>query len=183
MCVVSCRSRRGRTWAFTLVEVMLCLVITITVFSGIIVSYVQAGRRVEWSGRSLAAEALAIQIIEQARSGTWDEALGSEKGDDMMKLNVLGVSTNYAAGTLTGYTWQILDLPSAGTNNQVRATNWISIKTIAVGPGSTNSAAKVRRIRVDTVWPFRWNNRTRLFTNTIMTYCAPDNRDPSTLFN
>ena len=129
MCVESRGSNfKGKTSAFTLVEVVCSLAILGIVFSGIIVSYTQAARRVEWSGRSLAAQSLAIQVIEQARSGVWNEALRAmdpNQGDDLMRLNVLNRSTNLVAGTLTGHTWQIvLDLPTSGTN-QIRATNVI----------------------------------------------------------
>jgi len=38
-------------------------------------------------------------------------------------------------------------------------------------------------VRVDTVWPFTgWGNHTLCYyTNSICTFLAPDNRDPSTL--
>ena len=175
---------KGKTSAFTLVEVVCSLAIIAIVFSGIIVSYTQAARRVEWSGRSLAAQALAIQVIEQARSGVWDEALramDSNQGDDLMKLNVLDRSTNLVAGTLTGYTAQVLDLPSSGTN-QIWATNYVSIRTLFVGGTTNPTTAKVRMIRVDTAWPFTWMGVTRYYSNTLTTYVAPDNRDPRTLY-
>lgn len=79
-----------------------------------------------------------------------------------------------------GYTWTNLDLPTSG-GNFVRATNRVSVQTILYNTGSgTISSVKLQMVRVDTVWPFTWGGTTRLYTNTICTYVAPDNRDNST---
>jgi prepilin-type N-terminal cleavage/methylation domain-containing protein len=147
------RSRK-RNSAFTLVEVVVSLVIVATVFGGILVAYVQAARRAEWTGRSLAAEAYAIQQVEQARSARWDLTTG---------INELANIGNCSFSTL--------DLPSSGTN-YVWATNYITTTMLTF---AAPNQYQLRMITVDTVWPFAWRNTVRYFTNRTCTYCAPDN--------
>jgi type II secretory pathway pseudopilin PulG len=137
-----------------LAEVVVSLVIVATVFGGILVAYIQAARRAEWTGRSLAAQALAIQQIEQARSSRWDLTTG------MNELTNVGNSS-----------FSALDLPSAGTN-YVWATNYITASMLTF---TAPNAYQLRMITVDTVWPFTWRTTTRYFTNRTCTYCAPDN--------
>lgn len=138
---------------FTLVEVVLALSILAVVFGGIITASVQTTRRAEWSGYSLAAQALANQILERARSAKWD-VLGH---DEMASLQTVTI--------------QQLDVPIAGTNNIVYATNFVTITTI---PVFANPPASVRMVRVDTVWPFMRGTNYIAFTNTIASYFAPD---------
>ena len=160
--------RRG----FTLAEVVIALAIVVMVFAGIILAYTQASFRAEWTGYSLAAESLAIKQIEQARSARWDPNPGAPVNQIYM-LNLQG--SNYSSQILTGYTWTNLDLPSNGTNI-LRATNYVTVKPVNSGSNGSNIM-----VRVDTVWSFRWQT-TRLYTNTVCTYLAPDNKDPSDLF-
>lgn len=160
--------------AFTLAEVVIAIAIVATVLSGMLVAYSQATRRAQWAGYQLAAQALAIQSLEQARSGVWDQSLNLNQ---LTNLTLSGRSN--AGGVMTGYTWTNLDLPISGTN-VVRATNFVSVSMLYLN-GSTNPPVQVQMIRVDTVWPFLWGNVNRLYTNTISTYCAPDNRSASTL--
>jgi prepilin-type N-terminal cleavage/methylation domain-containing protein len=163
--------RRG----FTLVEVVFALAIITVVFSGVIVAYTQASYRAEWTGYSLAAEALAIKQIEQARSARWDPA----NPDPAQQLQIYSLNllhSNLTSRTLTGYTWTNLDLPSAGNLNSLRATNFITLRPVTNATAATNLMLKV-----ETVWSFTWK-KTRLYTNTVCTYLAPDNKDPSDLF-
>ncbi|MCX6896615.1 MAG: prepilin-type N-terminal cleavage/methylation domain-containing protein [Verrucomicrobia bacterium] len=157
-----------RREAFTLVEVVVALAISVMLFSGIIVAYTQTCRRAEWSGYSLAAQALAIQQLEQARAAKWDRS-----------INELASLTNLTSwvwdGTNgSGYSVSVLDLPLAGTNNVVYATNRITVKMISVN-NSTVPPVKVQMVRVDTVWRWVSDKTPKLFTNTVATYLAPDN--------
>jgi len=64
----------------------------------------------------------------------------------------------------------------------VTATNYISIKVLFAN-GVTNPWVQMEMVRVDTVWPFTgWGNYTmQLYTNTVCTMLAPDNRNPVAL--
>jgi prepilin-type N-terminal cleavage/methylation domain-containing protein len=166
--------------AFTLAEVVIAIAIVAIVYGGMFMAYTQSTKRAQWTGYSLAAQALAIQQIEQARAAVWDP---SKPENDFTNLNLIsphltGGSTNYI---YTGYTWTNLDLPTAG-GNFVTATNYVTIRML----NYTNiTAVQLQMVRVDTVWPFTWGSgaamTTRLYTNTTCTYEAPDNRDNSTL--
>lgn len=168
--------RTKQSCGFTLAEVVMAVAVVMLIFSGIILAYTQAAYRAEWTGYSLAAEALATKQIEQARSGRWDPAnfQGTAARNDMYSLLLLN-SNLTAAGVFTGYSWTNLDLPSNG-GNYARATNYVTVKPIVSGYLGSNIM-----IRVDTVWSFRWRTSTRLYTNTIATYFAPDNKDPDIL--
>lgn len=168
------RSASSSVRAFTLVEVTFAIMIVAVVLGGMTVAYTQATRRAQWSGYQLAAQALAIQTLEQARSAVWDQSL---KVNQLTNLNLS--SWSYSAGVMTGYSWTNLDLPISGTNF-IRATNFVTTSMLYLN-GTTNPPVQIQMVRVDTVWPFTWGNVNRFYTNTISTYCAPDNRDPSTL--
>jgi type II secretory pathway pseudopilin PulG len=137
--------------AFTILEVVLAVAITALVFGGIVTSYVNTSRRAEWSGYSLAAQALAMQQLEQARSAKWD-VLSTPVVDEL--TNIAPVSS------------AILDLPISGTN-VVWATNYATVSTVAI---STTPLVTVHMVQVSTVWPFR----VKLYTNRVSDYYAPD---------
>ena len=141
---------RGRR-AFTLPEVVVAGAIMTVVFAGMVTSYTESSRRAEWSGHSLAAHALALQQLEQARSAKWDILVTPEVNE----------ITNLARVTSA-----VLDLPISGTN-VVRATNYATVSTVAI---STTPLVRVHLVEVKTVWPFRG----RLYTNRIADYFAPD---------
>jgi type II secretory pathway pseudopilin PulG len=155
--------------AFTLMEVMMSIVILAAVFATTIMAYTQVARRAEWTGYSLAAHALAIQQIEQARAASWDpSATSGDQANQITNLTLLNKSfTPGANWRLTGYSWANLDLPTKG-NNFVRATNFVTIQAISI----VSTRVQVTMVRVDSVWPFKGQ---ALYTNTIITYCAPDN--------
>jgi len=159
---------------FTLAEVAIAIGIVVMIFTAIILAYTQATYRAEWSGYSLAAESLATRQIEQARSARWDPATQSGQPNEIYLIPL--VNSNYSGGTLTGYTYTTLDLPSSGTN-VIYGTNYVTIKPVT---GSGNASNIM--VRVDAVWKFRWRTTTRLYTNTIVTYLAPDNKQPEDLF-
>ena len=149
------RSKSKSVQAFTLAEVVIALAIAALVFAGIILAYVQSTRRAEWTGYSLAAQALAVQELEAARSAKWD----------VQSVPPVDELTN-----LPSMTWSVLDLPISG-NNVTYATNYISVKTISL---STTPPESVRMVKVDTVWPFAKGRATTYFTNTVANYFAPD---------
>ena len=138
---------------FTLAEVVVSVVILAVVIQGAIVGYVMTSRRAEWSARSLAAQSVAAQGAEQARSAKWDtqiwpQSVGPGKSDE------LGV-TNYEQTV-------VLDIPMNGP--AIVATNYVRVTQISDDP-------PLRQIQSDCVWPFvgqRW------FTNTVISMRAPD---------
>ncbi len=140
--------QRGEA-AFTLVEVVVASLLAAIMVAGIIYGYTQSAERAEWTGQSLAAQALAVQRAEQTRAAKWD----TEAGVDRLQ------STNFPTQIT------ILDLPVSGTN-VVYATNFTTISNVSVTP------PLLKMIRVDCVWMFM--RRGRVFTNTVVTYRAPD---------
>ena len=163
----------------TLVELLVSIVLVAVVFGTIVNSYISSAIMAEWTGYSLAAQQIGVQCLEQSRSAVWDIALGKCEITNMALINS---SWNASNLTYTGYTTNILDVPYKGTN-YVMVTNFITIQTIYEN-NSSNVPVQLQVIRVDTVWPFnRWGNYSiaALYTNSIATYIAPDNRDPTTL--
>ena len=170
------RRRRGSA-GFTLIEVAISALIVAMVFGGIIMAYEQSGQRVEWTGYSLAAQALAMQTIEQARATVWDPAQ-TPPVNELTNLNLMGATfvsgpPNYI---LTGFTTNILDVPYQSTN-YVMATNYVTISIVNLN-GNSNDQEQV--VQVQTVWPF-WIRASNLYiTNTVTTIISPDNRAPQT---
>jgi prepilin-type N-terminal cleavage/methylation domain-containing protein len=156
---------------FTLVEVVMSVAIVALVFGGIISAYIQSGLRLEWTGYSLAAESLAIQTIEQARSAVWDPAQ-TPVVNQLNQLNLMSTNYNSSSQTFTGYSAGILDIPYASTN-YIMATNYVTIQLVSL---ANAPAVQVQSVRVDTVWPFAIRARNLYFTNTVCTLIAPDNR-------
>jgi type II secretory pathway pseudopilin PulG len=154
-------SEHNRTWekpsrksiaAFTLAEVVVCLAIVALLFGGIITGYMQGAYRAEWAGYNLAAQALAMQQIEQAKTAVWDK-------DRNEFTNLVAMS------------WATLDLPTSGTN-KVYATNYVTVWTnvsVSISPDVI-----VQMVKVDTVWPYIRNGRVLYYTNTVADYFAPD---------
>ena len=132
--------------AFSLIEALIASSIAALMFGGIVYGYIQSSRNAEWSAYSFAAQSLAVQRLEQARSCRWDPDGGA---DDL---------TNFPPS------FSVLDVPMSGSN-VVYATNFTTITTISTVP-------PLRMISVETVWPFSLNKR--LYTNSIATYRAPD---------
>lgn len=139
-----------RTAGFTLMEASIASAVAAMIFGGIVYGYIQAGRNAEWSAYSFAAQAMALQRLEQTRACRWDPE-ATPVVDEL-------VSANFP--TLVS----ILDVPMNGTN-VMYATNYTTISTISTVP-------PVRMIRVDTAWRFLINGR--VYTNTIATCRASD---------
>ena len=156
---------------FTLIEVVISTAIVAVVFGGIMTSYIQSGMRVQWSGYSLAAQSLATEVLEQAKSGVWDPAQTTPI-NNLTNLNLLSPSYDNSTKTYTGYSTAILDVPYSGTNFTV-ATNFVTVQMIYVS-GVTN--VQMQFVRVDTVWPFQLRQANLFFTNTVCTMVSPDNR-------
>ena len=164
---------KRQTSAFTLMEVVMSMAIVALIFSGIITANVQIMKRAEWSGQSLAAQAMAIQQLEQARAALWDEPSFQNQVTNLSLQN-----WTYNAGVVKGYTWTNLDLPIAGTNN-IPATNFVTITLLTNVTGL--SQIKLQMVQVVTVWSFKGFGATKLYTNSIATYIGPDNLDPGDL--
>ena len=158
---------------FTLVEVVISTAIVALVFAGIIKAYIQTGLRLEWTGYSLAAQSLALETIEQARSTLWDPTQYPPV-NEIYNLNLMG--TNTIGTTWTGYSTNTLDIPVPNGGTPVLATNYVSVQMSCV---STYSNVQMEVVTVQTVWPFiRYGNNV-YFTNTIATIITPDNRNGS----
>ncbi len=158
--------------AFTLIEVVVATAIVGLVFGGIINCYIQSGLRMEWTGYSQAAPALAGAGLEQATAATWDPAQ-IPPVNSLTNLNLQGANYNSSTATYTGYNTAILDVPYSGTNFTM-ATNYITVQLLD-GVGG-QAQVQMQFVRVDTVWPFFIRGRNVCFTNTVATLMAPDDR-------
>lgn len=152
-CGVGTLRKASRTSAFTLAEVVVCIAIVALVFGGIISGYIQGAYRAEWAGYNLAAQALAMQQLEQAKTAMWDN------------------SHNEFTNILTR-TWAVMDLPVNGTN-RVYATNYVQVTTNQV---STSPLLQIYMVRVDTVWPYIRKGQVLYYTNSLADYYAPDDQ-------
>ena len=116
---------------------------------GLVSGYLLAVRQAEWSAYSLAANGLALEQLEQVKAAKWDP-MGSPPVDQV-------VSSNFPTEVLA------LDVPVC-QSNIVYATNFTTISTLATNP-------PLKMVRVDCVWFYY---QRKLFTNTLVTYRAPD---------
>ena len=133
---------------FTLTEVVVALAIIGVTAGGIITGYIQSGHFADWQAHSLAAHSLAMQRVEQCRAAKWDTR--SFPPVDQL------ISSNFPVVT------EQMELPVAGTNAQF-ATIDTAISTVSANP-------PLRMIQADCIWQLRG----RTFTNTVVTYRAPD---------
>jgi type II secretory pathway pseudopilin PulG len=145
------RSRQG-VIGFTLVEVVIAVLISTIVFATVVYAYVGANDRSEWSAYSFAAQSLAHQAIEQARTAKWDP-------QNYPAYDDLGI-TNYTQ-------IEVLDVPLSGS--PVLATNYVSITTVTNSP-------ELRQLRADCVWVLvtRYHGAAGPFTNTAVSFRASD---------
>jgi type II secretory pathway pseudopilin PulG len=163
------RSSRRTASGFTLVEVVMCLLIIVLVMGSVVAGYIGSCYRAEWSGYNLAAQALAMQQLEYARSAKWD-VLDSTGGVQITNMNNLINWSQNGSGVWTGYSTNTLDLPISGTN-VIWATNFCSLTLITL---SATPAVYVYMVEVQTVWPFLWYNKDYYYTNTLVDYVSPD---------
>ena len=137
--------------AFTLMEVLISVVILAMVMSGVIYGYVQANRMALWSSMSLAAQSYALQGLEQVRSAKWD--LWANPAVD-----IITAPTNFTQ-------IDIMDIPVSGAPYYV--TNYIKLIQISTSP-------QLREVWSQCVWAFPFTRQ--IFTNTVITYRAPDHQ-------
>jgi len=140
-------SKWGKIKGFTMVEMIVAMAIAGITVAGVASGFMQIFVQGQSSAYSLAAHSQAMRGLEQARAAKWDPAGKDE----------LGSNTNWLTQP------EILDLPMSG-NNITYGTNRVYVTTISTKP-------PLRQIKVECTWNFM-NRRT--FTNSIVTYRAPD---------
>jgi hypothetical protein len=96
--------------------------------------------------------------------------------NNLTNMNLLAASYSSSSQLYTGYTVSTLDVPHAGTNGAVLATNFVTIQMFTV---NSNANVTAEFVRVDTVWPFGLQGRNVYCTNTVCTIVAPDNPNNS----
>jgi hypothetical protein len=121
------------------------------VFSTVLVAYTHSSKRAEWSGMSLAAQAMCLRQMEQFFAAKWDTQANPP----------VDQTTNVPLAVIS-----VLDLPVSGTN-VVWATNTATVSTLQI---SANPLVCVKMITVNTVWAFQGT----VFTNTVVDYRSPD---------
>jgi type II secretory pathway pseudopilin PulG len=141
--------RTGPNSAFTLAETLVSIVIMGICFSTVLMAYTRASQYADWSGASLAAQALSLRQLEQFRAVVWDTQV----------LPILDDTTNIPKVLVLP-----LNLPIAGTNVSY-ATN-----TATVTNFNLSGTASFKMITVTTTWA--WMGQT--FNNKIVAYRAPD---------
>jgi prepilin-type N-terminal cleavage/methylation domain-containing protein len=139
---------RGRA-GMTLVEVIVALAITGLMVAGIIRGYVYCATSAVRAELAQAANAKAMQRIEEARSIQWSTS--SSSAEDRL------VATNFPPETVT------LNMPGTDTNGTL-ATIQTTISPISLIP-------PLKKIRVDCIWQFRG---AEWVTNSIETIRAAD---------
>jgi prepilin-type N-terminal cleavage/methylation domain-containing protein len=150
------RQEKGN--AFTLAEVLTAIVILALLMGGMAYAYLQANRMAEWSAMSLAAQSYAAQGLEQVRAAQWNfeqwppTNSGPGTGDELKPPQTI-TQTN-----------DPLDIPTTG--QPINATNIITITDISF------NNCPLRQVRSDCIWTFPQTGR--LYTNTMITYRAPD---------
>ncbi len=149
---LSQRSRRSLRRAgagMTLVEVLVAMAISGVAVGSIVSGYLFAVTSAEKSALSLAANARAMERLEETRGAKWDTAVYPPV-DEL-------VATNFPD--------EVVVLDRAGSGSGLTyATNVTQIFQISATP-------PLKQIRVDCIWRF---NGDQLITNTIETCRAPD---------
>jgi len=139
------RARAG----MTLVEVVVALAISGLTVGAIVSGYLFCAASSEKSALSLAANGMAMERLEQARSAAWNTV--SWPNIDQLQ------SSNFPNKIV------VLDLSSSGPH-VTYATNITSISQISTNP-------PLRRVHVDCVWQF---NGRQVYTNSVEMCRAPD---------
>ncbi|HEY1716928.1 MAG TPA: prepilin-type N-terminal cleavage/methylation domain-containing protein [Verrucomicrobiae bacterium] len=145
--------QRART-AFSLVEVMVSVVAFALVAAGAVYGFAQADRNAEWSAMSLAAQSLASEGLERARSATWEtEATSDTTADD------LPAPTNILQ---TAY----MKLPASGNNN----SNFPVYISVSISNVFANGNPPLRQIIAKCAWQYPLTKG--WVTNTVVTQRA-----------
>jgi prepilin-type N-terminal cleavage/methylation domain-containing protein len=144
--------------AFTLIEVLIAFLIFGMVSAGMIYGYVQANRIAEWSSMSLGAQSYASQGVEQARAAKWDtEANGEVTAQQMpYPTNYTLIDTN--------------DVPQSGA--PLYLTNYMTIYYVPGYSVTNGTGPYLLQILSQVAWRFPLTGK--MFTNTIVTFRAPD---------
>ena len=139
----------------TLVEVVIALALAGLMVAGLVTGYIFCSTSTVKDSLYMAANARAMERIEETRSAVWDTSSYPVVGQ--LVTNNFPVETNV-----------ILDLTGSGsaTNLATITTDISQILPSAASP----SSAPVRRIHVDCIWEFKGE----LITNSIETCRAPD---------
>ena len=143
------RFQPRRQAGMTLVEVVMALSITALAIGGIVNGYNYCTNSAQKAAYYLAANAKAMERVEETRSAMWD-TVQFPVVDEL-------VSTNFPTKVVT------LELSGSG-GAVVPATIRTTISQISVNP-------PLKRIRVDCVWNYRG---IQAITNTIETCRAPN---------
>lgn len=147
--------------AFTLMEVMVASVIFAMVTAGLVYGYAQANRSAEWSSMSLAAQSYALQGLEQVRAAKWD--FWTYPVTDVIPTPTNSSGSYIIGGTVSFTQSDIMDIPVTGAPFYV--TNYIKLIQISTSP-------QLREVWSQCVWFFPAYGKA--FTNTVITYRAPD---------
>lgn len=161
--------RFGSASGFTLAEVIIAVVLVGVSFGSILTAYIYTADQCEWSGYTIAAQALALQELDRCRAAVWDPSSGR---NEFTNLNLTAWTPSNGGGT--GYRTNSLDTPVSGANTTI-ATNFVTIKMINLN-GSTTPPVVMQMVRVDTVWRYTIRGTYRYDTNTVVDYYAPDDR-------
>ncbi|HEY1790978.1 MAG TPA: prepilin-type N-terminal cleavage/methylation domain-containing protein [Verrucomicrobiae bacterium] len=145
-----CRARA----AFTLVEVMMAFGLMVMVMTGVFFSYSQANRMAEFSSMSLAAQSVASQGIERARSAQWD----SQAPTNGVELPATNATTPVLPPTTN-----TLDVPQSGA--PLTVINYVYETTNEANP-------PLWELKSVAVWTFPLTGKQ--CTNTVVTLRAPD---------
>ncbi len=146
-----CRPVRdgGAAPAFTLIEIAVSLAIAVVVMAGMFRGYTMASRRAQFSSYQLAANAMAMQQLEQIVAAQWI---------------VSGTTvTNIFSQSLTNTQINALCLPNTGTN-LVYGTNYATVTQLSTNP-------PYLMVQVSCVWNFMGLGT---FTNTVAVLRSPD---------
>lgn len=133
----------------TLVEVVVALVITGLAVVGIIRGYYYCTHSAQKAALAQAANARAMERIEETRSAKWDTS--STPTVDLL------VPSNFPPESVT------LDLSGSGAVTSL-ANVLTEISLVSTSP-------PLKRIRVNCIWTYRG---VQVFTNSIETFRAPD---------
>jgi type II secretory pathway pseudopilin PulG len=133
----------------TLVEVVVALVVTGLAVGGIVNGYTYCTNSAQKSALALAANARAMERLEEVRSARWD--VSSWPAVDFL------LTTNFPSKTV------VLDLSGAGAV-VIPATLTTEISQISTTP-------PLKRVRVNCIWAFR---KGPPITNSVETCRAPD---------
>ena len=132
----------------SLCEIVISLALTSLSVAAIVDGYVVCARQAETSALQIAAQAQALERLEQIRAAKWDPN-ADPPVDQIWTSNFPPVI-------------KVLDVPSR--NVQRLATNLTTVRVISTTP-------PLKAIKIETIWG--WSNG-RLYTNTIATYRGPD---------